>query len=82
MELFIPLTRLIFGKTKNPQCRPDLRSLRCRRLPWFLIKARLSPLERRIMLLSVMIMTPGINIDIAVIIALNNKENGNVDADE
>jgi hypothetical protein len=29
-----------------------------------------------------MIMTPGINIDIAVIIALNNKENGNVDADE
>jgi hypothetical protein len=34
------------------------------------------------MLLSVMIMTPGIDIDIAVIIALNNKENGNVDADE
>jgi hypothetical protein len=32
--------------------------------------------------LSVMIMTPGINIDIALIIALNKKENGNVHADE
>jgi hypothetical protein len=32
--------------------------------------------------LSVMIMTPGMNIDIAVLIASNKKENGNVNSDE